>query len=183
MTIWPLYSRIQQPFPHQGTFYKVMCMAPTLRQREAIIQVYAFCQHVDHIADSDIPASERYEKLSVERERLNRCYSPVLPKELSALHAHIHHFRLPKVEFEIVFTGMLQDVSGEMVYPDQLTFDAYIDHVSCSIGRLLIPILSLEEARYRKMSHHAGIAIQLTNTLRDIDENLTLGFLYLPGSW
>jgi phytoene synthase len=64
--------------------------------------------------------------------------------------------------------------------PDWATLDLYCDRVASAVGRLSVRIFGLPEAQGTALAHHLGRALQLTNILRDIDEDATLGRLYLP---
>lgn len=180
-------KKMESPLPDQGkqsakrsSFYNAMGMAPTPEQTDAIIRVYAFCRNVDDIADSSLPQTERLEMLGNEMARLERCYGDAPPADLILLHHYIHRYNLPKAEFKKLFAGMLSDIRGETIIPSRSLFDLYVDNVSCSIGRIVTKILKIDEEVGAKLSHHAGIAMQLTNILRDVDDDLVLGFCYLP---
>jgi phytoene synthase len=64
--------------------------------------------------------------------------------------------------------------------PDLATLDLYCDRVASAVGRLSVRVFGLPEADGVLLAHHLGRALQLTNILRDIDEDATLGRLYLP---
>ena len=72
------------------------------------------------------------------------------------------------------------DAQGAMVAPDLATLDRYCDRVASAVGRLSIKIFGMEEAPGFALAHHLGRALQLTNILRDLDEDAALGRLYLP---
>ena len=64
--------------------------------------------------------------------------------------------------------------------PDLATLDLYCDRVASAVGRLSIKVFGMEEGPGFDLAHHLGRALQLTNILRDIDEDAAIGRLYLP---
>ena len=71
---------------------------------------------------------------------------------------------------------MPQDIRA----PDLATLDLYCDRVASAVGRLSVRVFGLPEDDGIQLAHHLGRALQLTNILRDIDEDAGLGRLYLP---
>jgi phytoene synthase len=72
------------------------------------------------------------------------------------------------------------DVDGAVVAPDLALLDLYCDRVASAVGRLSVRIFGLPETDGIALAHHLGRALQLTNILRDIDEDAAMGRLYLP---
>jgi len=72
------------------------------------------------------------------------------------------------------------DVAEDIVAPDLATLDLYCDRVASAVGRLSIKIFGMEDGPGFELAHHLGRALQLTNILRDIDEDAAIGRLYLP---
>jgi phytoene synthase len=75
---------------------------------------------------------------------------------------------------------MDMDVAEDIVAPDLATLDLYCDRVASAVGRLSIKVFGMEEGPGFELAHHLGRALQLTNILRDIDEDAAIGRLYLP---
>jgi presqualene diphosphate synthase len=71
-------------------------------------------------------------------------------------------------------------VAEDIVAPDLATLDLYCDRVASAVGRLSIKVFGMEEGPGFQLAHHLGRALQLTNILRDIDEDAAIGRLYLP---
>jgi phytoene/squalene synthetase len=76
--------------------------------------------------------------------------------------------------------GMEMDVAEDIVAPDLATLDLYCDRVASAVGRLSIKVFGMDEGPGFELAHHLGRALQLTNILRDIDEDVAIGRLYLP---
>src|SRR5471032_2132446 len=75
---------------------------------------------------------------------------------------------------------MDMDVAADIVAPDVKTLDLYCERVASAVGRLSIKVFGMEEGPGFELAHHLGRALQLTNILRDIDEDAGIGRLYLP---
>ncbi len=71
---------------------------------------------------------------------------------------------------------MLADIRA----PDRATLDLYCDRVACAVGRLSVRVFGMEREAGFELAHHLGRALQLTNILRDLDEDAAMGRLYLP---
>ena len=76
--------------------------------------------------------------------------------------------------------GMEMDVVADIRAPDLATLDLYCDRVASAVGRLSVQVFGLDATSGRDLAHHLGRALQLTNILRDIDEDAAIGRLYLP---
>jgi phytoene synthase len=75
---------------------------------------------------------------------------------------------------------MEMDVPQDIRAPDIATLDLYCDRVASAVGRLSVRVFGLAEGDGILLAHHLGRALQLTNILRDIDEDAGIGRLYLP---
>jgi phytoene synthase len=92
----------------------------------------------------------------------------------------MRRFGLERRDFHAVIDGMAMDVTGDIRAPDWVTLDLYCDRVASAVGRLSVRIFGLDGPAGEKLAHHLGRALQLTNILRDIDEDAAIGRLYLP---
>jgi phytoene synthase len=72
------------------------------------------------------------------------------------------------------------DAAEQIRAPDWATLDLYCERVACSVGRLSVRIFGLAPKPGEALAHHLGRALQLTNILRDVDEDAAIGRLYLP---
>ena len=89
-------------------------------------------------------------------------------------------FGLARADFLAVIDGMEMDVRADIRAPDLATLDLYCDRVASAVGRLSVRVFGMTEADGIALAHHLGRALQLTNTLRDIDEDAGIGRLYMP---
>jgi squalene synthase HpnD len=162
-----------------SSFYLAMRILPAA-QRDAMYQVYAFCRAVDDIADSDMPRAERAAGLERWRADIDACYAGAPRASLRALTRHIHTFHLKREDFHEMINGMAMDAAADICAPDDDTLDLYCDRVASAAGRLSVRIFGMEEEPGRLLAHHLGRALQLTNILRDIDEDADINRCYLP---
>jgi phytoene synthase len=162
-----------------SSFYAAMRILPRA-QREAMFQIYSFCRHVDDIADSDGPRPERLAALQQWRDDIDALYQGRPPARLQDYAGSIRRFGLRREDFLAIVDGMEMDVPQDIRAPDLATLDLYCDRVASAVGRLSVRVFGLPEADGVLLAHHLGRALQLTNILRDIDEDATLGRLYLP---
>jgi phytoene synthase len=162
-----------------SSFYAAMRILPR-EQREAMFQIYSFCRQVDDIADSDGPRPERLAALQRWREDIDALYRGNPPPRLRDYVGSVKRFGLQREDFLAIIDGMEMDVPQEIRAPDLATLDLYCDRVASAVGRLSVRVFGLPTDDGILLAHHLGRALQLTNILRDIDEDASLGRLYLP---
>src|SRR5262249_28593712 len=102
------------------------------------------------------------------------------PARLRDYAASVRQFDLQRADFLAIVDGMEMDVTQDIRAPDTATLDLYCDRVASAVGRLSVRVFDLPHDDGIALAHHLGRALQLTNILRDIDEDAALGRLYLP---
>src|SRR3954452_14315306 len=162
-----------------SSFYAAMRILPR-DQREAMFQIYSFCRQVDDIADSHGPRPERLAALQQWRDDIDALYHGHPPPRLQDYAASVKTFGLKREDFLAVVDGMEMDVPQDIRAPDLATLDLYCDRVASAVGRLSVRVFGLPKEDGILLAHHLGRALQLTNILRDIDEDAAIGRLYLP---
>jgi squalene synthase HpnD len=162
-----------------SSFYAAMRILPR-EQREAMFQIYSFCRQVDDIADSDGPRPERLAALQQWREDIEALYRGHPPARLRDYVLSVQKFGLEREDFLAIVDGMEMDVPQDIRAPDLATLDLYCDRVASAVGRLSVRVFGLPREDGILLAHHLGRALQLTNILRDIDEDAAIGRLYLP---
>jgi phytoene synthase len=164
-----------------SSFFNAMRILPRA-QRQAMFEIYAFCRQVDDIADSNEPPARRREQLDQWRADIDALYAGRAVARTRGLASPVQEFRLRREDFHAIIDGMEMDVVADMRVPDDSTLDTYCDRVASAVGRLSVRVFGMEENDGVALAHHLGRALQLTNILRDLDEDAALGRLYLPRS-
>jgi phytoene synthase len=154
-------------------------------RREAIFEIYSFCRAVDDIADEAGPRHARKEALAKWRRDIGALYTggsaaTRARARLRGLAIAIHAFGLRREDFCAVIDGVEMDVDADIRAPDLATLDLYCDRVAGAVGRLSARAFGMPQREGQGLAHHLGRALQLTNILRDLDEDAALGRLYLP---
>ncbi len=150
-------------------------------QREAMYAVYSFCRLVDDIADEGGSRAERRQALGQWRADIETLFAGGPPPVgLADLAAATHTFGLCREDFLAVVDGMEMDAVQDIQAPDWATLELYCDRVASAVGRLSVRIFGTPEPEREGLAHHLGKALQLTNILRDIDEDAAIDRLYLP---
>jgi len=162
-----------------SSFYTAMRLMPKA-QREAMYEIYSFCRKVDDIADSPGVRDQRVDQLKLWRADIDAIYSGSAVTRARSLVKTVKRFGLRREDFQAVIDGMEMDVHADIRAPDWATLDAYCDRVASAVGRLCVRVFGMEEKAGIALAYHLGRALQLTNILRDIDEDAAIGRLYLP---
>jgi len=162
-----------------SSFYTAMRILPRA-QRDAMFEIYSFCRLVDDVADSGAPHAERRAQLAQWRDDIEAMYAGRPPAGLGALARTARDFSLRKEDFLAVIDGMEMDAAADIRAPDWATLDLYCDRVASAVGRLSVRVFGMNDLDGLALAHHLGRALQLTNILRDLDEDAGTGRLYLP---
>jgi len=163
-----------------SSFYAGMRVLPKA-EREAMFAIYGFCRLVDDIADDQQgdPAT-RGEQMQQWRRDIAALYAGVDPGQAVFLVTAVKQFDLAEADFVAVIDGMQMDLDGDIRWPPYATLDLYCDRVASAVGRLSVRVFGMDREPGLALAHHLGRALQLTNILRDIDEDAGIGRVYLP---
>ncbi len=126
------------------------------------------------------PRPERIQQLQAWRTDLAKLYAGTPPRALAGLARAVQAFGLRREDFLAVIDGMEMDVVANIQAPDWATLELYCDRVACAVGRLSVKVFGLPDGAGIALADQLGRALQLTNILRDLDEDASLGRLYLP---
>ena len=165
--------------PSGSSFYLAMKLLPQVR-RNAMYEIYGFCRAVDDIADGEGPRLQRREQLQRWRQDIDAIYRGGAPARLAGLAGAVSRFDLRREDFVAVIDGMAMDLEQDIRAPDLATLDLYCDRVASAVGRLSVRVFGMDPIPGEALAHHLGRALQLTNILRDLDEDAGVGRLYLP---
>jgi 15-cis-phytoene synthase len=149
-------------------------------KRRALSAIYAFSRRIDDIGDGGLPAQRQLELLAEARRGLSAIDPSSSDPVLAALGDAHQRFALPISAFGELIDGVEMDVRGT-AYPTFSTLEIYCRRVAGSIGRLSVAVFGAsapEDAA--PLADDLGVAMQLTNILRDIREDLARGRVYLP---
>ena len=173
---------VRQKVEAAGTsFYWAMRLLPTDR-RYAMYAVYAFCREVDDIADDDgVPFARKQAALAGWHAEIEALYAG-RPRHLvaRALSEPVASYALRRADFHAVIDGMEMDAADDIRAPDLATLDLYCARVACAVGHLSVHVFGDPSADAHAVADALGRALQLTNILRDLDEDARRGRLYLP---
>jgi phytoene synthase len=162
-----------------SSFYAAMRILPRA-QRDAMFEIYGFCRRVDDIADSTAPRGVRLAQLAEWRDEISDLYQGRIGGKVQGLSGPVQTFGLGRQDFLAVIDGMEMDAREDIRAPSFATLDLYCDRVASAVGRLSVRVFGVGEDDGKLLSHHLGRALQLTNILRDLDEDAGVGRLYLP---
>lgn len=163
-----------------SNFYYAFLTLPRAR-RQALYAVYAFCRTVDDIADlGDDPAAQRAQ-LAAWRREVARCFDGGPPDEPIAreLAAAVRAYPIPRPALEAIIDGCEMDLdrrtyeTAEDLYP-------YCYRVASAVGLCCIEIFGYTDPRAREYAVQLGIALQLTNIMRDVGADARAGRVYVP---
>ena len=160
-------------------FWYGIRLLPT-RKRRALAAVYAMARRIDDIGDGTMSIEEKRAALASNERLLDRL-EPQSPDPVVAAVAVAHQrFALPIDAFRELVDGVRMDVDGT----DYRTFDElvpYCRRVAGTIGRLSVSVFGAERmAEAASLADDLGVAMQLTNILRDVHEDLERGRVYVP---
>ncbi len=163
----------------RSSFYAGMRVLPKA-EREAMYAVYGFCRIVDDIADDQQgDRAQRMAALDRWRADLDALYAGGDPGQAVLVAEAVRRFDLDRADFEAVIDGMAMDVERDIRWPSMDELDLYCDRVASAVGRLSVRIFGMEREPGIALAYHLGRALQLTNILRDIDEDAEIGRVYL----
>jgi len=164
------------------SFYYSFLVLPK-DQRRAIIAVWDFCRAVDDAVDEEDASSSMSPAEAVQhwRAELERCFTGGAPltEQGRRLQPFVKAFELPRQAFEDVIDGVAMDLDHNRYE----TFDAllqYCHRVASAVGMICIRIFRCESPGSAEYALHLGVALQLTNIIRDVRPDLEQGRLYLP---
>jgi squalene synthase HpnD len=162
-----------------SSFYIGMRLLPP-PQRAAVFEIYSFCRAVDDVADDPGPRPERLAALQKWRADVDALFAGNPPPRLRGLSGPVRDFALNREDFHAIIDGMEMDVVADIRAPDWATLDLYCDRVASAVGRLCVRVFGMGRTDGIELAYHLGRALQLTNILRDLDEDSGISRLYLP---
>ena len=159
-------------------YYSFMFLDPARRQ--AITALYVFCREVDDVVDECRDPAPAQAKLDWWRQEIDRVFdgTPTHPVGL-ALQEVCAPFGLARERLHEIIDGMAMDLHNRR-YADFPALQNYCYHVASTVGLLSATIFGTSDPRTLDYAHNLGIALQLTNIIRDVGEDARRGRIYLP---
>jgi 15-cis-phytoene synthase len=158
-------------------YYGIRLLRP--QRRAALCAVYALARRIDDIGDGDLPADEKATQLDAVRQSLKSLAGADDPVLVAVADA-ARRFPVPLEAFDELLDGVWMDIEGRR-YANFEELALYCRCVAGSIGRLCLGVFgSKPHPDAAAYADALGIALQQTNILRDIREDLLNGRVYLP---
>lgn len=178
------YRRCRQIAAENGRTYFLATRLLAPDQRPAVHALYGFARHADDILDEMDPhvdATARADQLNLLSDRFFAGGEHVGEPILAAVSDTVQRYRLPADLFEDFLESMRMDLTITD-YPDRAALDRYMRGSAEVIGLQMLPILGtvVDTEEASPYAAALGRAFQLTNFLRDVDEDLQRGRIYLP---
>ena len=163
----------------RSNFYYAFLFLPR-RQREAIYAVYAFCRIVDDVVDLGRDPEVQRKELAHWRREVARCFEGAPEEPVTQRLAQVvRTFPIPRAVLEEIINGVEMDLERSTYE----TFDElypYCYRVAGAVGLACIEIFGYTDPRARDYAVNLGVALQLTNILRDLQADAQRGRTYLP---
>ncbi len=182
-TLAESYARCRQLNKAYGTTYYAATFALPRVKRHHVHALYGFCRHADDIVDElgPAPVDVREKALADFGDRFFAALAAGGSDD-EVLKAVVHSVRAFGLDPDC-FRRFLRSMTMDLTVARYQTFDdllGYMDGSAAVIGEMMLPILEPISPAATPHARDLGIAFQLTNFLRDVDEDLTRGRVYLP---
>jgi 15-cis-phytoene synthase len=173
MSVQEAYAEVGRITRREAKNFAYGIMVLPRAKRQAIAAIYAFARSVDDVADGDLPPEEKRAGLEELRGALRGDSSePVFV----ALRDARERFGIPREPLEALIDGGLQDL-GQSTYADFAELRGYCEKVAGAVGLACVPVYGSDDTEHAMT---LGLALQLINIIRDVDEDRQLGRVYLP---
>ena len=158
-------------------YYSFLVLPP--EQRRAIVAVWDFCRAVDDAVDE--PTANAADGVAFWRTELARCYEQGETETTQGtnLQPFVSRFDLPRHAFEDVIDGVAMDLETRRYETFDDLFE-YCRRVASAVGMICIRIFGCTSPGSTDYALNLGVALQLTNIIRDVKDDLERGRVYLP---
>jgi phytoene synthase len=162
-------------------YYSFLVLPPP--QRRAITAVFDFCRAVDDAVDLEPDQARAQEALALWRAEVERVFTGQKPEtpQGTALQPFVTPFNLPRVQFDALIDGVAMDASPRR-YETFDDLEPYCHRVASSVGLMCAEIFGYREPKVLDYARDLGVALQLTNILRDVAVDYRVGRFYLPAA-
>jgi phytoene synthase len=160
-------------------FYYAFVTLPEA-QRRAIYVAYTFCRYCDDSVDAEYSLDKKLSLLSELRRKLSGCYQGHTEEMVFLGLADVaDKYNIPEEYFQEVLSGVESDLVKSRYYNFE-ELRRYCYQVASVVGLICIHIFGFTHSRAKDRAVDLGLAMQLTNIVRDVKEDLDLGRIYLP---
>ena len=163
-----------------GNFYYSFLLLPK-EKRYAMCAIYAFMRHSDDLSDNAATINKKTECLQNWRKALQNAYTGIYGNNLifPAFHDTVKKYNIPIEYFEELISGTEMDlsISSYQTFPELYK---YCYRVAGVVGLVCLHLYGFNDEKAKKLAEICGIGFQLTNILRDLEEDATMGRVYLP---
>ena len=173
MSVEAAYAEVGRITRREAKNFAYGIMVLPRAKRQAIAAIYAFARKVDDVADGELPPEEKRAQLEELRAALGE--DPADPVFVALCDAR-ERFGIPREPLEALIDGGLQDLE-QSTYADFAELRSYCQKVAGAVGLACVPIYGSDDTEHAMT---LGIALQLINIIRDVDEDRRLGRVYLP---
>ena len=173
MSVQEAYAEVGRITRREAKNFAYGIMVLPRAKRQAIAAIYAFARRVDDVADGELPPEEKRARLEELRAALEA--DPVDPVFVALRDAR-DRFGIPREPLEALIDGGLQDIE-QSTYRDFAELRGYCEKVAGAVGLACVPVYGSDDTEHAMT---LGIALQLINIMRDVEEDRQLGRVYLP---
>ncbi len=164
------------------SFYFASRFLPAPKKR-AIFALYDYCRHADNLVDQrgNRPVATVRQELASLGEVVRRIHAGAMPADPRwlALHDTLLRYPVPLAPLLELLEGVAMDL-GPVRMPDFPALHQYCRYVAGGVGLMIGPVLGVDYRRFDELGVRLGVAMQLTNVLRDVREDLDNDRVYLP---
>ncbi len=170
----------------ESNLYFALVFLPAA-QREAFRDVYRFLRAADDVVDSELPDSEKRAGLAAWRAELDAIFAaetrtahgPLYHPDAERLRLTVRRLGLPRAHFDTILDALEEDLPARR-FATRAELERWCERMSSTLGYLCVHILGARSPEATDYARDMGVALQLCNILRDVDEDARRGHLYLP---
>lgn len=149
-------------------------------RRMGIAAVYAYCRAVDDAVDEAENREQGYEQVALWREELARVRSGEPRTQIGkALQQTVTRFGIPHTHLQLILEGVSSDLE-EQSFATCVELESYCYKVASAVGLACLPVFGVTGEVAERYAERLGLALQLTNILRDVRGDARQGRIYLP---
>jgi phytoene synthase len=173
MSVQEAYAEVGRITRREAKNFAYGIMVLPRPKRQAIAAIYAFARKVDDLADGELSIEQKRAQLEELRAALDA--EPAEPVFVALRDAR-ERFGIPSEPLEALIDGGLQDLE-QATYADFADLRGYCEKVAGAVGLACVPVYGSSDTEHAMT---LGIALQLINIIRDVEEDRLLGRVYLP---